>query len=226
MRDALAWYEALVTFTAQLGLLREWYLDYGRAAECLALLLSHHAARGERAVCDQLCRRAMEYLTVAQGRTDPLSWQGKMFTRVAVLLVQKWQDNSPLLGRPPIGPAGSPGGKAARMSVRAARPSPIEGSGSDNSRSTRAATVLRNSRVLSGEAEDSTWITTVGWTSPRRHASMILAAGPSWWSPSRNSMSRAVHRIGCTAIERPGVADGTRGFWEDEAKSGATVRSR
>jgi len=95
--ETLVWYEASVRYTEMLGNLSEWMLDYGKAAECLALLIPHHVGRGETEICLDLLRRARAYLHQGAASVPDHTPQAKMFKRIGRLLLDLWQRHAPPL---------------------------------------------------------------------------------------------------------------------------------
>ena len=100
IREALPWYEASVRLTQALQVVSEWFLDYGRAAECMALLIPHHAGRGEIATCHEFFGSAKHYLDVGTKRVPADSTQGRMFKRISRLLEGTWARCVPPLPPP------------------------------------------------------------------------------------------------------------------------------
>lgn len=86
VRGALVWYEASAHYTEELGTVREWYLDHGRAAECLCLLALHLYRRGDRAEANAVLVRAEKYLNAGTKHTLTASVQGRLIERVRGLL--------------------------------------------------------------------------------------------------------------------------------------------
>jgi tetratricopeptide (TPR) repeat protein len=98
IREALLWYEASIGFTESTQVLSEWFLDYGKAAECLTLLIPFHAERGELATCTASLHKIRKYLSFRL-RTPPESIQQRMFDRIGRLLEKVWSRYSPPLPR-------------------------------------------------------------------------------------------------------------------------------
>lgn len=88
IRETLVWYEASIEYTETLGGLREWVLDYGKAAECLALLVPHYSRLEDRAAAAHVIARAREYLDRGTQHIAQSSWQQEMFTRVARMIAE------------------------------------------------------------------------------------------------------------------------------------------
>jgi hypothetical protein len=86
VRDALVWYEASIRYTEALGSLRQWALDYAKAAECLALLLPHLRRSRDEAASEDARRRAAAYLAAGREVVTAASWQDQLFDRVERLL--------------------------------------------------------------------------------------------------------------------------------------------
>lgn len=86
IREALLWYEASIHYTEKLRTVREWYLDHGKAAECLCLLVPHLIAQGKRGEAEATLARAADYIAQGGQHVVPQSFQDRLFARVAELL--------------------------------------------------------------------------------------------------------------------------------------------
>lgn len=100
--EALLWYEASVEFTEALGTLQEWVLDYGKAAECIALLIPHFVDDGRIQECIQRIATARYYLDRARAIAPVDSWQARMLDRVEAVLRRNWEAQSPPLPDLPV----------------------------------------------------------------------------------------------------------------------------
>lgn len=97
IREALTWYRASVGFTESLGTLQEWILDYGKVAECVALLIPHLVSTGRLAECETEAADARYCLTRARSIAERGSWQSRFLDRVEGMLFLSWTRHAPPL---------------------------------------------------------------------------------------------------------------------------------
>jgi tetratricopeptide (TPR) repeat protein len=85
IRNALAWFEASIRYTQDLGLARHWINDYARAAQCHVRLIPHFARVGDMENARQALRQALEYVEVARTHVRESTMQWALVEQAASL---------------------------------------------------------------------------------------------------------------------------------------------